>query len=256
MLQNYTKNSFAWIQTVGSIWIIYAYVLSNKKKLWQCLLLHAFCGFIAIAIENYYNARKACCVDENWRFLLGFNELFWSLNEVTAVLYSLLKMEAIIVTNSGIKKFINYLMAILLTAFILCRGYVGFLRVRDNTTYNPEIQRALSVAFSFWLIADLIIFLFLIAYTIRNWFKVNGNLRGVVGSLFTTSLARMLIITANTLAMVVLGQIQDKSLLVTDLYDLTWSIKGTYSIILLFDLQATKNSVMASEYSKESIDKH
>jgi hypothetical protein len=246
LLESYTKSGMAWVQTVGCLWAIYGYLTNSKKQLWTILFAHAITGLIGIFLENVFIARKACCSNENWGWLLGLNEINWVIHESTTVLFSLIKLETIF-TSEMVKRIVRGIMLALLFAFTIFRGVIGYFRVRDNTTMNLAIQQAHSWAFVFWGLADVVIFVLLVQNTIHHLRNSTSALSGLIETLFKSSIPRIFILVANTLLIVVLGQMTTMTVSQSNINQLAWAIKGTYPIILLFDLQSTKNMLLMQQ---------
>jgi hypothetical protein len=249
-LETYTKSGLAWVQTVGCIWCIWGYFTNTRKILWTILFVHALSGLVGIFLENIFIAKKACCSNENWAFLLGFNEVNWVLHESTTVLFSLIKLETIF-TSPLVKKVLRAIMIGLLVCFTVFRGMIGFYRVRDNTTQNPAIAQSHSYAFIFWGLADLVIFTLLVQNTIHHMKNSTAALSGLISTLFKSSIPRIFILVVNTLLIVVLGQITNMTSGLSNLNQLAWAIKGTYPIILLIDLQTTKNMLLMQKSTSD-----
>ncbi|KAJ2994027.1 hypothetical protein HDV02_001914 [Globomyces sp. JEL0801] len=243
-LESYTKSGLAWVQTVGCLFIIYGYFVSNKKFLWKVLLAHGISGFLGLVIENLFIAKQQSNKAENWAFLLLINEVNWIIHEATTVWYSSVKLSAII-TNSMHKKVLNGILFACLAIFALLRLNIGYLRFRDNTTMNPSIATAHSYAFLIWGFADLVIFVLLIQNTISLG---SQSVDGLLGTLFKSSIPRITILVLNTFLIVVLGQLSTPlSVGMNNLNSLAWAIKGTYPIILMFDMHTTKDMLLMTQ---------
>jgi hypothetical protein len=248
LLQTYTKSGLAWVQTVGCIWCIWGYFTNSKKQLWNILFAHAFTGLVGIFLENVFIAKQACCSNENWSFLLGINEINWIVHESTTVLFSLFKLETIF-TSDVVKKALRAFMMALLVAFTIFRGMIGYFRVKDNTTMNAAIAQSHSWAFIFWGIADMVIFGLLIQNTVFHMKHSTAAMFSLIGTLFKSYIPRIFILVVNTLAIVILGQFTTMSTFQSNLNQLAWAIKGTYPLILLIDLQTTRNILMMKSSS-------
>jgi hypothetical protein len=235
----YMKSALSWVQTVGCLWAIYGYLVSNKRKLWTILLVHAISGLLGIFVEAIYWTKVIRDPADNVPILLGLNEINWILHESTVVIYSLVKLQPVI-SNPRVKKFIQISMSILFLCYSGFRVMIGYLRVRDQVGESPEIANAHSFAFIFWGLADAIIFILLIKFTIDHLRKGNEQFSSLILTLFKSSIPRLLVLVLNTTVIVALGQIPLRDITQNDIYTLVWAIKGTYPIILLFDLMSTK----------------
>ncbi|KAI8892671.1 hypothetical protein BC833DRAFT_610986 [Globomyces pollinis-pini] len=243
-LESYTKSGLAWVQTIGCLFIIYGYFVSNKKFLWKVLLAHGISGLLGLIIENFFIAKQQSNKAENWAFLLLINEVNWIIHEASTVLYSSVKLSAI-VTNNMHKKILNGILISSLVIFALLRLNIGYLRFRDNVTMNPSIATAHSYAFLIWGFADLIIFALLVQNTINLGSQA---IDGLLGTLLKSSIPRITILVLNTFLIVILGQLPAPlSVGMNNLNSLAWSIKGTYPIILMFDMHTTKDMLLMTQ---------
>ncbi|KAJ3322859.1 hypothetical protein HDV06_002720 [Boothiomyces sp. JEL0866] len=241
LVGTYTGSGLSSVQTVCTVYVIYAYCLYNRRKLWHVLIVHGIAGLLGTFIENCFIAKKLSDPFENWALLLGINEINWILHESTTVLYSLLKLELIVFSNLY-KKVLRGVMFVLFLAFAGCRINIGINRVRDNTTMNFAIAQAHSYAFLVWGISDIILFSLLIANTI-NQLKVNAT-KKTITVLFKSSLPRFLFLIANTFVIVVLGQFQTLDEAQGNLNSLVWTFKGSYPLVLLFDVITTRDMIV------------
>ncbi|KAJ3274702.1 hypothetical protein HDV01_002224 [Terramyces sp. JEL0728] len=187
------------------------------------------------------------------------NELNWTVFESSCVLYSLIKLETTI-TSTEIKRVVRILMGMFLTCFTIGRGYIGYLRVQHNTIMDSAIGQAHAYAYIFWFLADFLIFGLLIYNTFIHIKSMNKAVTVLVHTLFKSSIPRFLIITINTFCIAVISffyasevfidsRITQSPSSVTPLQDLSdflWAIKGTYPLILLFDIHTTKSLIMMS----------
>ncbi|KAJ3317016.1 hypothetical protein HDV06_002206, partial [Boothiomyces sp. JEL0866] len=120
----------------------------------------------------------------------------------------------------------------------------------DDTTGDFVIAQAHSYAFIVWGTADLILFGLLIANTI-NQCKVNAT-KGMIMVLFTSSVPRFLFLIINTFIIVVLGQISSLNEGQANLNSLVWTFKGSYPLVLLFDLITTRDMLIQKAESKQT----
>jgi hypothetical protein len=225
----YTDSALAFVQTIGCIFIIFAFLSSSRRLYWQIVLVHAISGILGTAIENIYLAKQMCCSDENWSVLLGINEIFWIVHEATTVAYSVAKLE-IAVSSKRIKLLLRMGLGLLLIPFGFYRIQIGIHRVRLNLLDHDLIARAHSNAFVFWGIADLVVFGLLMLNTYQ---KVSPQVppSSPYQALLGTSIPKLLVISINTILIVIFGQLttpiaQDW----VNLNRLVWAIKGTYPV--------------------------
>ncbi|KAJ3258150.1 hypothetical protein HK103_003968 [Boothiomyces macroporosus] len=245
----YTGSGLSSVQTVCTFYVIYAYCLYTRKPLWHVLIVHGITGMLGTFIENCFIAKTISNPGENWGMLLGINEINWILHESTTVLYSLLKLETI-VSNRAQKLAIRGVMGACFVAFAACRINIGYHRVQDDTTMDPVIARAHSYAFIVWGTADLILFALLIANTI-NQCLVNAT-KGMILVLFSSSVPRFLFLIINTFIIVVLGQLTTMDEGQSNLNSLVWTFKGSYPLVLLFDLITTRDMLIQKAESKQT----
>ncbi|KAJ3275842.1 hypothetical protein HDV01_006708 [Terramyces sp. JEL0728] len=241
LVNTYSGSGLSSVQTICTMYVIYAFCLYTKKTLWYVLIVHGITGFLGTFIENCFIAKKVSDPNENWAVLLGMNEINWILHESTTVLFSLLKLE-LIVFSRFYRKILRGVMLVCFVAFASCRINIGVDRVRDNTTMNFAIAQAHSYAFLVWGISDLILFSLLIANTISQ-LKSNGSSR-IVEVLFKSSLPRFLFLISNTFVIVVLGQYPTLCESLQNLNNLVWMFKGSYPLVLLFDVITTRNMIV------------
>ena len=245
LLNSYASSGLAWVQTVGCILVIYGYLLSTRKTLWNILLAHAITGLVGIFIENTFIAQQSCCAPINNAILLGLNEINWIIHEGSTVMYSLIKLEAVIYHDT-LRKAIRVSMIALGLAFAALRINIGRLRVLEARVMTPSIERAHSYAFIIWGIADVVLFV-LLAYNTVSHLTSNKYLdqsKSISGTLLKSSIPRFFVLIANTFAIVVIGQISKPSAAVVDLNTFVWLVKGTYPLLLLFDIQTTKSMLI------------
>ncbi|KAJ2994535.1 hypothetical protein HDV02_001513 [Globomyces sp. JEL0801] len=233
-----------WLQTSGCILVIYGYFVSNKKLLWKVLLWHGISGLMAILVESFFVAKKGCCSSENWSFLLGFNEISWIIHEYSTVIYSAIKLETILMKSMH-KKILRGILGVCFFGFSVFRVLNGIARVQTNDVNNSLTRQAHSDAFLFWGIADMVILVLLVMNAINiksDSFQTNDP---IVSTLFKSSIPRLLIIVINTLILVVVGYTyRDHS--PSGIAELAWAIKGSYAMILLFDMHTTKDMLLAA----------
>ncbi|TPX53443.1 hypothetical protein PhCBS80983_g06290 [Powellomyces hirtus] len=230
-----------WVQLVGCVMIMYGFLISARKGLWTIVLAQGLSGFLGTIIETAYIANTLCGKTRNVALLLGFNEINWIIHESATVYYSLKKIE-LVINSENYRKYLRIFMAVLLVGFAGLRINIGRLRVRDNATGNDAISEAHSWAFIIWGIADIIIFVLLIVKMYRD-IKDATNVTGagdLIMTLLKSSLLRLVIICANTLCIVVMGQLKNKNETARGFETFLWMAKGTYPIILLFDILTTQ----------------
>jgi hypothetical protein len=211
---------------------MYAYLISNNKLNWKILLAHGVSGFFGTMIENTFIAKKMCCPSENWAILLGLNEICWIVHESTTVVYSLMKLEAV-VTNLRVRNAVRGIMGVLFVGFTVFRIQIGVLRVQYNTTGNALIGEVHSNAFIFWGIADLLIFGLLVY---NAYIEVTKHENSQSASLFIvlmqSSIPKLFVIVLNTILIVIVGQVRGTpSQAISDLNTFIWSVKGTYPVL-------------------------
>ncbi|KAJ3275840.1 hypothetical protein HDV01_006706 [Terramyces sp. JEL0728] len=245
----YTGSGLSSVQTVCAFYVIYAYCLYTRKPLWHVLIVHGVCGLLGTFIENCFIAKTISNPGENWGILLGINEINWILHESTTVLYSMLKLETI-VTNNIQKLVLRVFMVACFVAFSACRINIGYHRVKDDTTMNLEIAKAHSYAFIVWGTSDLVLFVLLIFNTI-NQCRINAA-KGMILTLFSSSVPRFLFLIINTFIIVVLGQLTTMDEGQSNLNSLVWTFKGSYPLVLLFDLITTRDMLIQKIESKQS----
>lgn len=204
--------------------------------------MHGITGMLGVFVENFFIAKAISSPDENWGLLLGFNEINWVLHDSSTVYYLLVKLE-VNVSLEFMKKVLRGVMAMLFVVFAIFRIIIGIDRVRFNTTYNAQIARDHSYAFIIWGVADVIIFS-LMWNTLVQLKNSQGAYKALIAVVFKSSVPGISILVVNTLLIVILGQIRHPDQTAEDFNSLAWIIKGTYPIILLLDLQSTKNMLV------------
>ena len=248
LLETYNTSGLSWVQTVGCFYVIYGFLISTKKTLWKVLLVHGITGLLGSLLENIFLANNIANPGSNLAWILLLNEVNWILNESSTVVYSMIKLEAVI-TSPLVKKTIRFLMGALFIIYAVCRIYIGILRMRFNTTMNPSIESAHSYAFLPWGVADLVLLGLLVQNTVE---QVHSNAlrqsKAISSSILKSSLPRFLIIVITTGGIVVLGQVAQNST-IRDISTFFWLLKGTYPLILLFDIQTTKSMLRAAQSS-------
>ncbi|KAJ3150446.1 hypothetical protein HDU86_006618 [Geranomyces michiganensis] len=236
-----------WVQLVGCVLIAYGYAISARVGLWHIVFAMGTTGFSGTMMETAYIANTLSGSSRNVALLLGFNEINWILHESLTVYYSLRKTE-IVLTNERFRKILRIVMGVLAVGFAGFRINIGRLRVRDNTTGNAAISEAHSWAFILWGLADLIIFMLLVLKTRSDAKAAAENNFASFGSqllitLMKSSLLRLTVICLNTIAIVVMGQIKEPSPFASSFGMFLWMVKGTYPIIMLFDIMSTQTAI-------------
>ncbi|KAJ3170814.1 hypothetical protein HDU87_008698 [Geranomyces variabilis] len=236
-----------WVQLVGCVLIFYGYIISARVGLWNVVLAHGVTGFLGTTLETAFTANMLSGSERNVALLLGFNEINWIAHETLTVYYSLRKTE-IALTNNRFRNYLRALMGILALGFAGLRINIGRLRVRDNTTSNSEILEAHSYAFIAWGLADLIIFALLLLKTRRDVKEVadagmSSQTGGLLLTLMKSSLLRLTVICVNTLAIIVVGQYTEPGPALQSFGTFLWMVKGTYPMILLFDIMSTQAAI-------------
>jgi hypothetical protein len=249
-INTYATSGMAWAQAFGCVLCMFAFFGSNRKQLWVVLMVHAVTGFLGMAIENFYTAQNILNPAESktWAILLLINEINWIAFEFSTVIFSAVKLMAII--ESSTEKWIfRTFYVVCLVGFSCFRGWIGWMRYTNNTVMNPEIMKLHSYAFIFWALAELVLFVLLIKNTIHHIRNSSGEVNSVARILFKSSIPRLMVIVLNTIAITIVGQFQSPQNL-TDLNTVKtclWMIKGTYPLILLFDIQSTKNMLISTD---------
>ncbi|KAI8898791.1 hypothetical protein BC833DRAFT_588386 [Globomyces pollinis-pini] len=147
------------------------------------------------------------------------------------------------------KKALHMVLGVCLIIFALLRFNIGRVRFTDNTLNNVAIGKAHSYAFLIWGLTDLIVFGLLIQNTVSIGSQA---VDGILKTLFKSSIPRIMILVINTFIIVILGQIipyNPSGVSLNNLNNLAWAIKGTYPIILLFDMHTTKDMLMMKQSS-------
>ncbi|KAJ3305145.1 hypothetical protein HDV03_001907 [Kappamyces sp. JEL0829] len=262
-IKQVTTSSMAWNQIVGCFWyavppvyprLLFAFCISNKRFLWQILLVHGMSGLAGMVIEDSFVAMKDIAPTEHLGIMLGLNEIFWILNETSTVIYSLTKLETVL--ESHVRKYVRIAIGILLLGYGVCRVQIGILRTTQDAVTSPSIQKMHSYAFVFLAVVEMIIFV-LLAYCTVQHLRSNPDKRfgEIIKTLFTSSIPRISIIVLNTLLIVICGQFYiDPSQTLTDINSLAWAIKGSYGMILLFDVLTTKNKLMEAASTMQTND--
>ncbi|KAJ3310478.1 hypothetical protein HDV04_004977 [Boothiomyces sp. JEL0838] len=242
-LQTFTKDGLVWADCVGCALLIYGYFISNRKNLWKVLLALGITGLFGTIIENFFQAKKLSSPDENWSFLLGMNEMNWTVFETSCVVYSLIKLETTL-TSLKVKRAVRFAMGVFLTCFVIGRFNIGYLRVQQNAIMNRTIGQAHAYAYIFWFLADFLIFGLLIYNTFIHIKSMNKAVTLLVHTLFKSSIPRFLIITINTFCIAVISFFYASEVFIDsnvaqdpktvtpmqDLSDFLWAIKGTYPV--------------------------
>ncbi|KAJ3357897.1 hypothetical protein HDU91_005356 [Kappamyces sp. JEL0680] len=252
LLHELTNSGMAWTQIIGCFWLFFAFCISNKKFLWQILFVHAVTGFLGSFVENTFLSVKQINPASSVGILLGFNEICWILNESSTAIYSLTKLETILQDKA--RNYVRIAIGIMLLGYAGCRVAIGILRTNENSVGSDDISAMHSYAFLFLAIIEMIIFCLLAYSTVKHLQSFSDRRIGdLMKTLFTSSIPRFLIIVLNTIVIVICGQFYSSpSQTVKDVNDLAWAIKGSYPIILLFDVLTTKNKLM--ETAKKSSD--
>ncbi|KAI8586376.1 hypothetical protein BDZ88DRAFT_429360 [Geranomyces variabilis] len=243
-----------WVQLVGCVLIAYGYIISARVGLWNVVFAQGVTGFFGTMLETAFIANTLSGSYKNVALLLGFNEINWIFHESLTVYYSLKKTE-IALTNIRFRNYLRALMGVLALGFAGFRINIGRLRVRDNTTGNAEISEAHSWAFILWGLADMIIFGLLILKT-RSDVKdaaeagMSSLAGGLLIKLMKSSLLRLTVICVNTLAIIVMGQIKEPGPAAQSFGTFLWMVKGTYPMIMLFDIMSTQAAIRGATSSR------
>ena len=264
-MESQNKDSFAthitgqfvgglgWILTIGSILIIYGYLLSTKGKLWKVLLIHGLGQLIAIFIENFFRAGQQVDKASGIRFawIVFPDKAALIASESATVLYSYIKLE--IVLTSRVYR--NYLKAFLIVCFLgfaAGRVWEGLVIYNDQifqtiTQSNISAARAQSFSAAFWVAADIAILVLLLFYTIE-YLQSGGLVSVLIGKLFQSSIPRLFIIILVTFGLLIVGlldeDLKQNNENVKNVTSWLNALKCTFPLILLFDMLTTKDLLL------------
>ncbi|KAJ3118758.1 hypothetical protein HK098_005840 [Nowakowskiella sp. JEL0407] len=249
----------SWSLLAASIIIVYGYILSNKKFLWQILLVNGISGTLGIIIQTSFLAvhwdpnsthpnllrcndiaPTGSTVRDVLNVFLGINEMFWYLNEITIVLYSFFKIET--VTSVTIPRryglVLRAVMLVFVIAYLPLRIVIGIIRRRDDARWNDAIADAHAYAFSSWGFVELIIIGMLIQAAVYAK-RESQNASNIITTIFSSSILRLLIISVNQIAIAIATRFKSTESL-EDFKNCLWLIRGAYPMIMLFDILSTQ----------------
>ncbi|KAJ3122466.1 hypothetical protein HK098_002804 [Nowakowskiella sp. JEL0407] len=247
----------AWTLLSASVLMAYSYTLSNRKFLWNILLVNAISGIIGIIVQTSFTAvnvvdAKASVSNRGCNdiypkdgsaqaalgYMLGTNEAFWYLNEVS------IKVET--VTKVTLARPIGLALRALMGAFVIAylplRIFIGYLRTKNHTDWDDEIGRAHAFAFIAWGLAELIIAGMLMQAAI--YAKDQASVLQIIRTIFSSSIFRLLVISINQICIVIVSLIPKPAGKKYDaesvFEDVLWLIRGIYPMIMIVDILSTQ----------------
>ncbi|KAJ1569365.1 hypothetical protein HK096_003339, partial [Nowakowskiella sp. JEL0078] len=269
-MQNLNDDSGSFVLLVSSILMLYGYLVSNKRRLWAILLVNSISGILGILIQSAFKSFNndltivssvispcnKVVSDDAQRvlgILLGVNEFFWYLNEISTVLYAFLKIET--VTSSTlpvtVSRIIRYALLFWATSYFPLRVYIGYLRATHHVVFDADIMYAHGYAYISWGVMELVILGMLVhAVLFVKSEGVNG--KSMVAMVLSSSVFRLLLISLNQVAIafvaryaIIRDQIQNyEPLSVVNLF--IWLARGVYPAILLMDILSTQSLLFHS----------
>ncbi|KAI8903171.1 hypothetical protein EDD86DRAFT_278861 [Gorgonomyces haynaldii] len=243
LLWNLNSGS-AWVEMVGALMLLYGFVLSNKKGLWKVLFVQGITSFLGVYMQNVFQAQLQASNAKGWGMLLAFNEINWILNSGAVIVYSLIKLQPV-VQNQLYIRIIQAVIGVLLLGYSVLRVYIGILRAQIDLADSPLILQAHSYAFIFWALADVVL-LALLIYNTVILVKKRGLLEEsqvLSKTILSSSIPRFLVIILTTFLITIIGQLlvaNPTSQALNDWATVGWMLKGTYPLILLFDMLSTR----------------
>lgn len=241
---------------MSGLFIIYAFSISKKERIWKCLLVTGVSAVLGELISSFFWAKKSQSPKENWAALELVNEINWILLQSSTVVYAAMKLSVCLSTK--VRKAVWLILTAIFLVFVGLRLNIGRLRFQQNSDWNEDIERAHSYAFIAWGAADLVILALVGVGTYDQITRASKDTKLVISVLLKSSIPRFLIISLNTLANVILGQLYNRSDNLEGFNRICWLINASYPFILLFDMLTTKGmlseavSMTESYYSKSS----
>ncbi len=143
------------------------------------------------------------------------------------------------------KRVVKAFLFLTFLAFAACRINIGALRVYASQVKNADIALAHSYAYICWGLADLVILGLLIANAYHLQKNSTGAAKQRITVILTSSIPRIGVIIANTLVIVVIGNIPESNYsdATRNMNTLCWMMKGVYPLVLLIDMLMTKESL-------------
>ncbi|KAI9319558.1 hypothetical protein DFJ73DRAFT_769572 [Zopfochytrium polystomum] len=241
-----------WSKLMGCALIMYCYSFSQRKSLWNVVLVHAVSGFLGTIIENVWVAAANCKImvpgdtASSYAYVLLVNELNWIPHESTIIVYSYLKTR-VILKGVMLERMVNYFLGGVFLLYVACRANIGRLRFQHNLLSDDDIALAHNYVYILWIIADVVLFVLLIWNVVDHLSKSLAASSKVIKTLLNSSLPRFAVILFNTMVLSVLNFVLrtpglDSMTLLTlkNLSKFTSLVKGTYPTLMLLDVLMTK----------------
>jgi len=155
---NQFADSFLYAYILQIILIGYMYNCAGSGRYWKILLSGSIFGMIGAVIENSGTAWLKT-IDKNSKHHLSkayycyfLAEIGWIITEFSIPYLNLIKLNTL--TQTKLKKFVNYTIMMLFSLFSCSRLCIGYLRLSNHCLYNEAIYHAHGVAFGITAIAD------------------------------------------------------------------------------------------------------
>ncbi|KAI9320349.1 hypothetical protein DFJ73DRAFT_786030 [Zopfochytrium polystomum] len=252
-----------WTNMLGCSLIVYCWAFSERKFLWNLLLVHAFGGLAGTLVEGAWVAAANCGLttpgdpSSNLRYILLVNELDWIPHESAVIAYSYLKTKGIL-QNPTAQKALNCFLALIFLLYVACRINIGRLRFANNIQSNDDIALAHTQVYTLWFAADVVLFALLTWNLVVALAFAPPN--AILRTLLNSSLPRFAVIVANNLLLSVLNFAQrapgldpQAAATLKNAAKFTSLVKGTYPVILLIDVLMTKYMLFGEDPVESSM---
>ncbi|KAI9325870.1 hypothetical protein DFJ73DRAFT_965508 [Zopfochytrium polystomum] len=280
-----------WSKLMGCSLIIYSWSFSQRKSLWNVILVHAIGGLLGTLLENVWVAAANCHLmtqkpnstnfePSSFAYILFVNEVNWIAHESTVIIYSYIKTR-IVLKNPTVEKVVNYFLGAMFLAYVGLRVNIGWLRYKNNQLMDEDIALAHNYVYIAWLVADAVLMALLFLNVLdhlrqsrpsaaararhghigHNSSSTSHQSNVVVKSLLNSSLPRFAVIFFNTAIISILNFLLrnpnlDDSLELTlkNFSKFTSMVKGTYPTLLLLDILMTRFLLYAKDTANSSAD--
>jgi len=152
------SDSFLYAYMLQIILIIYMYNCVGTGRYWKIMLIGSIFGMFGAVVEHLGSSwlRTYTSMEEVKKskalYCYLISEIGWIAAEFSIPYLNLIKLNTL--SQKKIIKIVNYIISALFILFSISRFFIGYLRVKNSSLYNPAIYHAHGIAFGIIAIAD------------------------------------------------------------------------------------------------------
>ncbi|ORX77561.1 hypothetical protein BCR32DRAFT_328887 [Anaeromyces robustus] len=152
------SDSFLYAYILQIILIVYMYNCVGTGRYWKIMLVGSIFGMMGAVVEHLGSSwlRTYTYVEDVKKskalYCYLISEIGWIATEFSIPYLNLIKLNTL--SQKRIIKIVNYVITVLFGLFSISRFFIGYLRVKNSSLYNPAIYHAHGIAFGITAIAD------------------------------------------------------------------------------------------------------